>query len=190
MPTDVDTRPCIGVVLAGGESRRMGRDKALLCWRGRPLIDHQLATLQAAGVTRTCVSGARPIHHGIADPLPQAGPVSGLAGVADHTTDVADLLIMAVDMPLLSSALLARLRTQCPQARCLTFAGHVLPFRLRLDAAARNLLRHVLASDDPRQRSLRALQHAIGTDTLALDANEAAQLIDCNTPADWNKVTA
>ncbi|HET7268291.1 MAG TPA: molybdenum cofactor guanylyltransferase, partial [Oleiagrimonas sp.] len=162
MTTSTDTRACIGVVLAGGQSQRMGRDKALLDWHGRPLIEHQLATLQAAGVTRACVSGLRPDYHGIADPLVAAGPVAGLAGVANDIADDADLLVVPVDMPLLSPSLLARLRTENLPARCLTLGAHVLPFRLRLDRATRALLSQLLATGNPRQRSLRALQHTVG----------------------------
>jgi molybdenum cofactor cytidylyltransferase len=40
----------IGLLLAAGESRRMGQLKALLPWNGVPLIEHQIAALQGAGV--------------------------------------------------------------------------------------------------------------------------------------------
>jgi len=190
MPTGTDAPPCIGVVLAGGRSRRMGRDKALLDWRGRPLIEHQLATLTAAGVDRTCVSGRRPTFRGVADAREQAGPVAGIAGVAGITDGEADLLIIPVDMPLLGPALLARLRTQRPQARCLRFVDHVVPMRLRLDRACRATLARLMATGDPRRRSLRALQHAVGIEHIALGADETTQLTDCNTPTEWNKATA
>src|SRR4051794_12428711 len=35
------------VLLCGGESRRMGRDKATVAWNGAPLWQSQLATLRA-----------------------------------------------------------------------------------------------------------------------------------------------
>ncbi len=38
------------VLLAAGKSRRMGRSKALLDWRGLPLIVHQVRMLMQAGV--------------------------------------------------------------------------------------------------------------------------------------------
>lgn len=168
----------------------MGRDKALLDWRGRPLIEHQLATLTAAGVTRTCVSGQRPTYRGVVDPLEQAGPVAGIAGVAKATEGDADLLIVPVDMPLLGPKLLTWLRTQRPQARCLGFVDHVLPMRLRLDQTCRAALTRLMTTDEPRRRSLRVLQHAVGMQHIALDADETAQLTDCNTPTEWNKVSA
>ncbi|SFS14200.1 molybdopterin-guanine dinucleotide biosynthesis protein A [Dyella sp. OK004] len=188
MGTIIEPPPCIGVVLAGGRSSRMGRDKALLSWKGRPLIEHQLGLLREAGVDDVRVSGHRPDYHGIADALPQAGPLSGLAGIAETLADDTDLLVIPVDMPLLQAGLLRRLRTERSHAHSLCFVGHVLPLRLRLDTHGRALLLELLRQDDPRQRSLRALQAAIGNEEISLSAAEAAQLTDCNTEAMWSEV--
>lgn len=190
MATLTEARPCIGVLLAGGLSSRMGRDKALLDWRGQPLIEHQLATLRAACVDDLRVSGERPAHGGIKDAQPQLGPLGGLFSVAATLAGEVDLLVMPVDMPRLSAALLERLRREQPQARSLRLAGHVLPWRLRLDAACRAAFAALLASDTPRQRSLHALQEAMATVELPLSLDEAAQLIDCNTPERWHEVNA
>ena len=43
------------LLLAAGESTRMGELKALLPWRGSSLLEHQLASLASAGVSRTVV---------------------------------------------------------------------------------------------------------------------------------------
>ncbi|GIV21643.1 MAG: molybdenum cofactor guanylyltransferase [Armatimonadota bacterium] len=45
------------VVLAGGGSRRMGRDKALLEWHGRPLLEHVLSRLETGFEKRVVVGG-------------------------------------------------------------------------------------------------------------------------------------
>jgi molybdenum cofactor cytidylyltransferase len=44
-----------GLVLAAGESTRMGQDKPLLRYRGRTFLEHILVTLQEAGVERLAV---------------------------------------------------------------------------------------------------------------------------------------
>jgi len=187
MPTATEARPSIGVLLAGGLSSRMGCDKALLDWRGRPLIERQLDVLRASGVDEVRVSGDRPGHPGIADREPRRGPLGGLAGVAATIAGEAELLAIPVDMPRLSAALLRRLCAGQAQARALRFAGHVLPLRLRLDDASRALLAALLREPEPPARSLRALQHALDCVEIALDADEAAQLLDCNTPASWSE---
>lgn len=188
MATTTEPHRCLGVLLAGGQSSRMGRDKALLDWRGQPLIAHQLATLHAAGVDELRVSGERPAYRGVADIEPQLGPVGGLVSVAASVASECDLLVIPVDMPRLSAALLARLRTEQASARSLRFVDHVLPWRLRLDAASRATVQALAQSVESRARSLRALQAAMATEVLALSEDEAAQLIDCNTPAQWNEV--
>ncbi len=183
MPTVMaETRPLIGVVLAGGQSSRMGRDKAMLDWQGRPLIERQMAALDEAGCERVLVSGSRQDHDAIPDAVPGKGPVGGLAGMARAITGEAQLLVIPVDMPRLDAALLRTLAENLPEARCLRFADRILPMRLRLDAATRDQLAAVLVADEPRQRSLRALQQAVGTAEIDLPPGAETQLVDCNTP--------
>ena len=45
------------VILAGGESRRMGRDKAWLEVNGRPLIGRGLGVVREAGIKEIFLSG-------------------------------------------------------------------------------------------------------------------------------------
>ena len=187
MDTTAEPTHCIGVVLAGGRSSRMGRDKALLPWQGRPLIEHQIALLQAAGVDNVRVSGDRPDYQGIADPTTHAGPLSGIAGIAAVSQD-SELLIIPVDMPRLQPSLLRRLMTEATQFGCTHFIDRVLPMRLRLDASCRAALATLMAADDDRARSLRALQERVGTSEISLSADEAKQLIDCNTEETWREI--
>jgi len=44
-----------GLILAAGESSRMGRDKALLTYRGRAFLEAIIQTLRAAGLQRIAV---------------------------------------------------------------------------------------------------------------------------------------
>lgn len=44
-----------GLILAAGESLRMGQDKALLAYRGRTFVESVIATLREAGIERVAV---------------------------------------------------------------------------------------------------------------------------------------
>src|SRR3954467_15750089 len=80
------TSLCSGLLLAGGESRRMGSDKAGLVLGGEALWRRQLRTLRAAGVGEILISrGALPAlevkEHGVVqipDVAESAGPLGGL----------------------------------------------------------------------------------------------------------------
>lgn len=100
-------------VLAGGESRRMGTDKALLDWDGRPLIEHELTQLRAsnAAIDDIRVIGERPEYHQLGLPVHRdrfqgAGTLGGIATALHYATHDY-VLVVACDMPLLSSALLS-----------------------------------------------------------------------------------
>jgi molybdenum cofactor guanylyltransferase len=90
-------------VLAGGLSSRMGRDKALLEWHGRLLIEHALDKLRQIGFS-PAILGSRPDLERFAPVIPdnvaQQGPL-GAVEAALAATDADFNLFLSVDMPLL-----------------------------------------------------------------------------------------
>ncbi len=103
----------VGFALAGGDSLRMGRDKALIPWQGPDLLGHTLARLSAvtAEVHILCGREPRYLDRGVPvdrDPPDAAGPLAGvLAGLSAAAGGTG--LFLAVDLPLVPVALLARL---------------------------------------------------------------------------------
>jgi molybdopterin-guanine dinucleotide biosynthesis protein A len=85
-----------GFVLAGGKSTRMGRDKALLDWHGRTLLEHMIDLLRTVA-DPVQVVGREPLP----DRQPGLGPLSGIAtGLECSFTDAN--LFVAVDIPRLT----------------------------------------------------------------------------------------
>jgi molybdopterin-guanine dinucleotide biosynthesis protein A len=175
-----------GVVLAGGQSRRMGRDKATLVWRGKTLLEHMCIRLQEAGATRIVVSGAVPEKGGVPDRVPGLGPLGGIASVA-AVLDDGPLLVVPVDMPLIEPEWLARLAA-C-QARCACYQGHMLPLWLQLDALSRRVLSDVL-QHPPKDRSLKTLHAGQQGVFLPLPEQAATCLVNLNTPEQWQEVAS
>ncbi len=97
--------PILGVILAGGAGRRMGRDKALVPVAGVPMLERVAAALDAAGLEHVVVGRTdgvpddRPAHRG-----PIAGIATGLRIAGGRA-----VLAVAVDQPLVRSATLTRL---------------------------------------------------------------------------------
>lgn len=105
--------PFSAVILAGGRSTRMGRDKALLELHGRPLLARQIALARSLVPVEVLVSGRAgtdysgfgcPVLH---DRVPDAGPLGGIA-TALETARAPLVLVLAVDLPHLTAAVLKR----------------------------------------------------------------------------------
>ncbi len=104
----------VGFAVAGGLSRRMGRDKALLPWGNGTLLDHTLERLRAvcAEVRILSGSGARYADRGVPvdlDTRPGAGPLGALAD-ALAVAAPRPALLLGIDLPFVSVDLLAHLR--------------------------------------------------------------------------------
>ncbi len=103
-------RAVVGVALAGGASRRMGRDKARLRVGDASLVERTAARLRGA-VAEVLVAdrelGLVPGCRSIADG-PGAGPAAGILGAAAERPDH-DLLVLACDLPEVPEALLRHL---------------------------------------------------------------------------------
>lgn len=108
-----------GLILAGGLSTRMGRDKALLEHGGRPMWLRQYELLAEAGVERRIIS-VRPeqswLPTGISrvhDTQPGLGPLAGLAAALSMASDSTHIVVLAVDLPKLPVVWLRRLKELC-----------------------------------------------------------------------------
>ena len=106
------------VILAGGKSSRMGRDKALLEIGGQTLLARQIEIVRAAGATEVFISGRADADysvfgcHVLKDNFPDAGPLAGIeAALAAATNPL--LLVLAVDLPRMNAEYLRRLAADC-----------------------------------------------------------------------------
>lgn len=101
----------IGVALAGGESRRFGRDKALLSFGETTLVSSAVAKLSVAVAGPALVADRGRNLHPRAQSIqdgPGRGPAAAILGAAAHDP-AASLLVLACDMPFVTVELLIRL---------------------------------------------------------------------------------
>jgi len=101
------------VILAGGTAVRLdGADKAAIEYAGRTFLEHALSAVEAAGevvVVGDQVPTSRPATFVREDP-PLGGPVAGLlAGRRALPVSPQTVVVMAVDMPRVTAATVARL---------------------------------------------------------------------------------
>ncbi|WP_346837346.1 NTP transferase domain-containing protein [Microbulbifer sp. SAOS-129_SWC] len=186
------------LVLAGGQSRRMGRDKAALQLPGgETLLSRAINLLQSLPTVEGIewlsprVSGARP--GGIADRGPARGPLSGLWAVSESLREAQvscdGLLAVPVDMPLLQrTQLLTLCRAARAGASAACFGRYRLPLWLRLDDDGRSYLRRIAAGDGGGDASLGALLAALGGEQLPVPAGDWH--CNVNRPEEFARVNA
>lgn len=154
-------RQIVGCVLAGGQSRRMGRDKALIEIGGVPLIKHAAAMLSAVFPDVVVASDRREEYSFLDLPIipdirKNCGPLGGIHAALTQTK-ADSLFVLACDMPFVSPELIRHVVANASRAAvavpvmdgraqplCGLYARAVLPaIELALDNGMYKLL-HLL----------------------------------------------
>ena len=188
----------IGLVLAGGQSRRMGQDKALMLYNGRTLIDHASSLLLAAGCNEVFISRNAPGF--LNDQIEDAGPLSGVHAALDKlgnsdSEKPTELLVLPVDMPQMTPELLKRLvLVGRERSQACYVENRFLPFYLPVSQNTKAILTHYLV-DQSKRRVVGFLEevnavclkaHAFETNRLDnASHDDEAQWLNVNTPGDW-----
>ena len=184
------TETIFGLVLAGGESRRMGRDKALLVRDGHSQLAHIAALLD--GITeRVYVSSRqeqqddpeRSRFENIIDRYEGIGPIAGILSAMDAHPN-ADWLVVACDLPNIDEPTLSFLIENAKQEQPFTafksnYDGLPEPlcalYRCGSDAIIRRFVEDGIVC--PRKILIRS-------DTLLLEQPNPVALDNINTPDD------
>ncbi|MBR1407788.1 MAG: molybdenum cofactor guanylyltransferase [Clostridia bacterium] len=108
------------LVLAGGRSSRMGRDKAALPFGSGTLLSHQMGKARALRIGDILLSGPG----GVPDRVPGMGPLAGLhAGLSAAAHPYC--IVLPVDAPLVPAEELLRLaRLHLEGGAAVTLAAH------------------------------------------------------------------
>ena len=164
-----------GVVLAGGRSSRMGENKAMLSFRGRPLVAHMRQILQDAGIEDIFIGGDVEGYDHIPDAHRYAGPAQAIGNVMDALPAYDYFLVVPVDMPLLNTALI----TPLLESSCGTYwQNHPLPAFLRRGVAIGHC------------NSVRDIHQALGSKEIPFLQDNLLMMRNINTPADWEEIVS
>ncbi len=183
--------PVYGLILAGGLSVRMQRDKAALSYGGRSQLDraYELASRHVAkvyvSVRATQASDPARAHHPlIVDTVAGDGPIVGIRSAMAAFPNAA-WLVLACDLPFVSDAVIARLlaeRDSRAMATAYKSAHDGLPEPLcaiwEPTAAPALATFHASGKDCPRKFLLR---HS----ACILEPRDARALDNVNTPAEY-----
>ncbi|WP_088331015.1 molybdenum cofactor guanylyltransferase [Lacimicrobium sp. SS2-24] len=173
------------VILAGGQSRRMGTDKATLVLEGKTLLEHCVEQVEISGCDRIRISRNLPGY--LQDQINNAGPLAGVDAAVHHLSYGELLLVVPIDMPLLGAELLSELINYSHQHQCSCyFEERYLPACVLVtEELKQGLARQLSADGDGSVRGLLAHVQAH-----ALPCNKHQQLQNVNTPEQWQALLA
>ncbi len=187
---------CLGVVLAGGLSSRMGQDKATLFRNNNSMLEFSKQVLSDSGLNNIVVSGD---NYDVPDKVKQSGPVGGILSVLSSFPQAKSLLILPVDLPFMTAKALTNLRLKGELSQKATyFEGHNIPLYLPNNAYVELFLAQAFVQKDELENSefngsrfkvkgpsIRSLLKQVPHQ--AIQSGDANTLFNTNTPQEWQQ---
>jgi len=177
------------IILAGGKSSRMGQDKGLMRFRGRPMVQHVIDA--AAMVCNTFVVVTdHPMYsmfgfRTVADEVKSFGPVAGiLSGLRSSGTE--RNLVLSCDVPFVTPAMLKELVLCDADADVIVAEGADARIHPLIAIYTRNCipaLERAIAEDEHR---LRTVLEELRVHRVRFSEEMAPQLRNVNTIEDLN----
>lgn len=186
-----------GLVLCGGESRRMGRDKALIELGGRRLIEYPLEALRAVA-GRVLISTGSSVRYAdlgcevVLDTHAGVGPLAGLlAGLEAARTEW--VAVLACDMPRAVAPLMRELLAEAlaseADACLLELERGSQPLYAAYRRSCAASVRRALESGERRMVSFHDGLRIVGLDARKLGPDAALAAANVNTLADLALLT-
>lgn len=185
-------------ILAGGQSRRMGNDKAELLWNDVPLLEHGCRTALETGNRVLVVGRERPANFPLdeiiflPDETAGLGPSGGLKTALNWAKKegISAVLMLACDLPLLTSGALKWLQNSTNfdalEDGLVVYSGQQLePLFSFYNVSCLPLVERQLAKN---KRSLHALITTGNFQFIDAPPEIARQLMNTNSPEDWQYV--
>lgn len=177
-----------GIVLAGGLSSRMGKDKATLKLKANTLLERAVYMLEACSLDKVFVSGDYGSFNSIPDRQKLLGPIGGLdACVAKLFGQFDALCIIPVDMPFLTAnecLMLINKYQQYPIG--VYYSQSTFPMILPLSRLLKEYLTEVLTSPHNKQRSLYRLLKTLKLKKIKRLEKDVYRFKNINTQEQWN----
>ena len=190
---NVNQQKLLGVILAGGQSSRMGVDKATLPIAGTTLLEYMHSKLLQTGIDEIVICRNTPGY--LNDDIPQLGPLGALYTLSQRYPE-RRALIIPVDMPLLSAATLQLFHALATDPiegesnRPAILGQHIFPLYLPFTTTVREALNK--RARNPDDLSIAAFLR----DTAGRRLNSFSRTIDdeeflnANTPEQWQHILA
>ena len=186
-----------GIILAGGENKRMGVDKAFLTVAGIPLIEHVLRVLGSVVHQIIIVTNSPERYRTydariVTDRLEQRGSLVGIySGICSSESEFN--LVVACDMPFLNAELLSYLMELAPgyDAVVPAFGKLIEPLHAVYSKRLLPVIEERIREDERRIRSIfgHANVRYVTEKEISRFDPERRSFINLNTPQQYKEAT-
>lgn len=185
-----------GAILAGGQSRRMGYDKAALSINGEPLLLRTVRLMRSVisdlaiigPPERAALVSDTPI---IPDRWPNCGPLGGIATALQSPLSDEAVVVVGCDMPFLNPVLLRHLITVASEtdAVVVRLDGQAHPLHALYHRRCLPIVEAQLASGDLHVHQFLTQIKIRYIEVPELDQFDPTHLstFNCNTPEEWQQ---
>ncbi|MDQ2177241.1 molybdenum cofactor guanylyltransferase [Marinifilum sp. D714] len=191
----IQNKNIAGIVLSGGKSSRMGTEKGLVNWNGKPLIEYSIGCLQGI-CDQVVISSNKDCYSDygfqvIEDEIKECGPIGGIYSVM-KAINADYYMVISCDVPKVPSQLFVDLLVNIADADMIYAvdeSGKKQPLVAIYKSSCRDIIGEELRNGKYKMMKLLQLFCSKGFHiSKELDYYSADMLSNVNTPGELNQL--